>query len=229
YVPADTNHLGPDEHTEWLTVAGVVREVRFEDLAHTKTFGAIYLPAAQHVQRGLSLVVKATGDSAAAVQSLRTTAKELDPEMLLNFVQPMDEYVASSLMPRRATMLLATSFGIVSLLLAAVGIYGVLAFLVTQRFREIGIRIALGGTPGRIFTLILREGLVLLAVGLMLGLLGTSMLEEVLKNEVYGLSVMDPVVIGGVALMFGVIAMLACSIPARRATQVDAVTVLTLR
>jgi predicted permease len=229
YVPADTNHLIPDEHTEWLTVAGVVREVRFEDLAHTKTFGAIYLPADQHVQRGLSLVVKATGDSAAAVQSLRTKAKELDPEMLLNFVQPMDEYVASSLMPRRATMLLATSFGIVSLLLAAVGIYGVLSFLVTQRFREIGIRIALGGTPGRIFTLILREGLVLLAVGLMLGLLGTSMLEEVLKNEVYGLAVMDPVVIGGVALMFGAIAMLACSIPARRATQVDAVTVLTLR
>jgi len=110
-----------------------------------------------------------------------------------------------------------------------VGIYGVLAFFVTQRFREIGIRIALGSTPARTFALILHEGLVLLVVGVMLGVLGVRSLEQVLQNQLYGLAVMDPTAIAAVALLFAVIALAACSIPARHATQVDPVTVLNLR
>jgi ABC-type antimicrobial peptide transport system permease subunit len=149
--------------------------------------------------------------------------------MLLNDVRKMDKYVAASLMPRRAVMLLAASFGIVSLFLAVVGIYGVLAFFVTQRFREIGIRIALGSTPARIFALILREGLVLLVVGVVLGVLGVRSLEQVLQSQLYGLAVMDPTAIAAVTLLFAVVALAACSIPARRATQVDPVTVLNLR
>ena len=229
YIPADTNDYPPNEHTQWLTVVGVVHEVRVEDLARMTTFGAIYLPAAQYVQRGLSLAIKTTRDSASAVSAVRAKVRELDPEMLLSDIRPMNEYVAASLMPRRAVMLLAASFGVVSLFLAVVGIYGVLAFFVTQRFREIGIRIALGSTPARTFALILHEGLVLLVVGVMLGVLGVRSLEQVLQNQLYGLTVMDPTAIAAVALLFAVIALAACSIPARHATQVDPVTVLNLR
>src|SRR5207244_1882990 len=105
--------------------------------------------------------IKTAGDATAVLRTLRARVKELDPEMLLGFVRPMNEYTASSLMPRKTTMLLATSFAAVSLFLSAVGIYGVLAFFVTQRFREIGIRIALGSTSFRIFALMLREGILL--------------------------------------------------------------------
>src|SRR5207253_956636 len=105
-------------------------------------------------------------------------------------------------------------------------IYGVLAFLVTQRFREIGIRIALGSTSFRIFALILREGIGLVAAGLILGLIATGTLEQVLQSQVYGLAAMDPRVIGLAMIVLASIALAACSIPARRATHVDPVTVL---
>jgi putative ABC transport system permease protein len=108
---------------------------------------------------------------------LRARVAELDAGMLLMNVRTMDEYEALWLMPRRAEMVLATSFGIVSLFLSAIGIYGVLAFLVTQRSREIGIRIALGCTKSGIFALVVREGLVLVAGGLCLGFAGTLALQ----------------------------------------------------
>jgi predicted permease len=227
YEPDNPKELvTTDEHTKWLTVVGVVREVRMEDLARTPTVGAYYYPAAQQVVRGLTLTLKTTGDTAAALRTLRERVRELDPEMLLGFVRPMNEYTASSLMPWKTTMLLATSFGAVSLFLSAVGIYGVLAFFVTQRFREIGIRIALGSTPFGIFALMLREGILLVASGLILGLLGTNALQQVFQNRIYGLQAMDPVVIGLVMIVLGSTALAACSIPARRATQVDPVAVL---
>ena len=122
--------------------------------------------------------------------------------------------------------MLATSFGLLSLLLSAVGIYGVLAYLVTQRSREIGIRIALGSTTRGIFKLVLREGLWLVMGGLVLGLAGAVGLRRALESQVYGLGVMDPVVIGAVVVSLGMIGLIACLLPARRATRVDPVTVL---
>ena len=124
-------------------------------------------------------------------------------------------------------MLLAISFGFISLFLSSIGIYGVLAYLVTQRTREIGIRIALGSTARGIFKLVLREGLLLVACGLVLGLVGTVALRRSLQSEIYGLGAMDPVVMGIVMATLGIIAVAACSLPARRATQVDPVAVLT--
>ena len=123
-------------------------------------------------------------------------------------------------------MVLATAFGIVSLFLSAVGIYGVLAYLVTQRSREIGIRIALGSTARGIFQLIAKEGLWLVATGLALGFAGTMVLRRTLQSQIYGLGAMDPAVIAIVMLTLGVIALTACALPARRATRVDPVAVL---
>ena len=160
------------------------------------------------------------------MRTARAELKKVDPAILLANVRTMTEYTSQSLMSRRAAMLLATSFGVVSLFLSAIGIYGVLAYLVTQRSREIGIRIALGSTRRGIFNLILREGLWLIGIGLVLGLAGIAALRRALESQIYGLGVMDPVVIGIVVITLAMIALAACSLPARRATRVDPVTVL---
>jgi putative ABC transport system permease protein len=123
-------------------------------------------------------------------------------------------------------MVLAASFGFVSLFLSAIGIYGVLAFLVSQRSREIGIRIALGSTQRGIFVLVVREGLALVGIGLCLGVVGTVALRQVLQSRIYGLGPMDPIVMGTVMIVLTLIALTAASLPARRATRVDPLTVL---
>jgi len=227
YVPDTPQDLtGPNDHTKWLTVVGVVGTIRLEDLAQRSTAGAYYFPTAQDVQRGFSLAIKTTGDPTDTIRALRARIKELDRTMLLSFVRTMDEYTALSLNQRRTTMLLATGFAIVSLFLSAIGIYGVLSFLVTQRFREIGIRIALGSPSLGIFALVLREGALLVAGGLVVGLIGTAWLDQVLQNQIYGLRTLDSVVTAIVITILGTIALAACWLPARRAMRVDPVTVL---
>ena len=113
-----------------------------------------------------------------------------------------------------------------ALFLAAVGIYGVLAYLVAQRRREIGIRVALGSTRAGIVKLVLREGVVLVGIGLILGVAGAVSLRTVVTTEIYGVGPLDPLVIGSVAIVFGVVSLAACVLPARRAMQVDPAIVL---
>jgi ABC-type antimicrobial peptide transport system permease subunit len=180
----------------------------------------------QSVPPGLVVAIKTVGDQAAVVRSVRAALRTIDPAMPLSNVRTMTEYTERSLMSRRAAMLLAASFAVVSLFLTVIGIYGVLAYLVTQRAREIGIRVVLGSTPRGILQLVLREGVLLVASGLLLGLVGTAALRRVLESQIYGLGVMDPVVLVLVTLIFGLIALAACSLPARRAVQVDPVGVL---
>jgi predicted lysophospholipase L1 biosynthesis ABC-type transport system permease subunit len=215
------------EHTRWLTVVGVVRDVRLEDLAgKSGTIGSYYLPAAQEIARGLTLAIKTATNPESVMPTVRAEIKKVDPQMPLPNVRTMTEYTALSLVPRRAAMLLATSFALASLLLSAIGVYGVLAYLVTQRSREISIRIALGSTARGIFNLVLREGSVLVGVGLALGVAGAAALRGALQGQLYGLTSMDPLVNGLVLATMGAVALVACSLPARRATQMDPVTLL---
>jgi predicted permease len=223
--------LKPGPNTRWLTIVGVVREVQLEDLAgRPGTVGATYFPVAQETARtqprGLVVAIKAAGDPSAVLRSVRAELNKIDPAMPLSTVRTMTEYISLSLMSRKAAMMLAISFGLVSLFLSAIGIYGVLAYLVTQRSREIGIRIALGSTTQRIFRLVLREGLWLVAGGLVLGFAGAFALRRALESQIYGLGALDPMVIGLVVVTLGLIALAACSLPARRATRVDPVSVL---
>jgi predicted permease len=220
--------LNIDANTRWLTVVGIVREVQLEDLAgRPTTVGAYYFPAAQVVPRGMTLAIKtATSDPAAILPALRKELTRIDPAMPLADVRTMPERMALSLTSRRAAMLLAVFFGAVSLFLSAVGIYGVLAYLVTQRSREIGIRVALGSTTAGIFRLVLREGAGLVTTGLTLGLAGTAALRRALESQVYGLGVMYPAVIALVMTILGIVALAASALPARRATQLDPVIVL---
>jgi ABC-type antimicrobial peptide transport system permease subunit len=122
--------------------------------------------------------------------------------------------------------MLALAFGGLALFLSAIGIYGVLAYLVAQRRREIAIRMALGSTGAGVVRLVLREGLVLVAIGLAAGFAGAAGLQKAIANQIYGVRPLDPLVIGGVTVLLGAIALAACALPARRATRVDPIEVL---
>jgi ABC-type antimicrobial peptide transport system permease subunit len=127
---------------------------------------------------------------------------------------------------RRTSLMLALAFGSLALFLSAVGIYGVLAYLVAQRRREIAIRVALGSTAAGVLKLVLREGLVLVALGLAAGFAGAAALQKAVTSQIYGVRPLDPLVIGGVTVLLGAIALAACVLPTRRAARVDPVAVL---
>ena len=123
-------------------------------------------------------------------------------------------------------MLLANAFGVVALFLASLGVYGVLAYLVAQRTREIGIRVALGSTRVGILRLVLREGFELVAIGLVMGFVGAAFLQQAVASELYGLRPLDPLVLAGVMALLASVALAACAVPARRATRVDPIVAL---
>jgi ABC-type antimicrobial peptide transport system permease subunit len=138
----------------------------------------------------------------------------------------MQTRVEHALVDRKSPMLLSLSFGAVALFLSAIGIYGVLAYLVTQRRKEIGIRIALGSSAGAVFELVLREGLVLIGVGFALGAVGAVLLRRSLESQLFGVTATDPLVLAVVTVVLATVAVLACAFPARRATRIDPIVAL---
>jgi ABC-type antimicrobial peptide transport system permease subunit len=151
----------------------------------------------------------------------------VDPEPQLYDIFSMPERVEKSLNPRKTPMMLALGFGAIALFLASLGLYAVLAYQVAQRAREIGIRMALGSDAGRILTLVLREGLVLVLVGLAIGLAGALALRSIIASQLYGVGPLDPSVLGLVTVVLAIASVIACLAPARRATRVDPVIALT--
>lgn len=227
YEPNVASLTKTDEHTRWFRVVGVVRAVRLEDLAGKGNLeGVYYFPYSQDTSNTYTLAIRTAGDSAAIIPIIRAKMTEVDPELALFDIRTMAMRAELSLSSRRTSMLLAVGFGVLALFLAAVGIYGVLAYLVTQRRREIGIRIALGSTQHGIVKLVLREGFVLVGIGLILGIAGAMGLRTVLATEIYGIGPLEPPVIASVAALLVIVALVACVQPARRAVQVDPAIVL---
>jgi predicted permease len=212
------------------TVVGVVRDVRFESLAGpAESVGAAYFPHAQapaSIGRLRWIAIKTASGSPAVMRAVRSAMMSIDRDLPLADIQTMSERTWRSLIAQKLAVGLAGTFGVVALFLSMLGIYGVLAYVVARRTREIGIRIALGSTRRGIFQLVFREGLTLVAAGLVLGLLGALAVGRVLEGQVFGVRPTDPLVLGTVALATGVIALLACVSPAHRATRVDPVNVL---
>jgi ABC-type antimicrobial peptide transport system permease subunit len=169
----------------------------------------------------LSLAVKTVGDPLTVVPQVRRVVGTIDPELPLYNVRTMDDRIDGTLTDRRTPMILAVVFGTVALFLAAIGLYGVLAYQVTQRTKEIGIRMALGSDPRGIFGLVLREGLTVLVAGFAVGVAGAYAIRRTMETQLYGIGAMDPMVFGLVGGVLAVVALIACSVPARRAARID--------
>jgi predicted permease len=228
YQPSDSKDLMKiDEHTVWFTVVGVAKTLRYEHMDNTgATVGAFYFPISQRADDGFTFALKTSGDEDSAVRGLRTEISRLDPDLAVFNVHSMSERIDLSLASRRTSMLLANAFGGVALFLATLGIYGVLAYLVAQRTREIGIRMALGSTRASILRLVLLEGFELVLIGLVLGIIGAASLQKVVATEIYGVRALDPLVLTSVMALLAIVALAACAVPARRAMRVDPIVAL---
>jgi predicted permease len=219
--PEDVVKPGPN--VIWLQVVGVVGGVKLQGLVEGENAraGAYYFPYAQSPSRGIGLAIRTAGQPTILTAALRESLASIDPELALYDVRTMTERVERSLDRRRTPMLLSLAFAAIALLLAAIGIYGVLAYQVSQRTREIGIRMALGSDARRVMRLVLSEGIVLVAAGLVAGLAGAFALRSVIASELYAVNPLDPVVIGVVTVVLGVTAGVACIGPTRRAASVN--------
>lgn len=208
----------------WQTVVGVVGEVKQIGLVADRPVGGVYYyPMGQNPAIGLTFVVRTAGEPGGMTAALRQTIAATDPELPVYRVRTYEEVISDSLLMRRWPMLVTTAFAIVALLLAAIGLYGVLAYVVSQRSRELAIRMALGGAPARVMRLVAREGFALVAVGLLGGGLGVALLQRAVTSLLYGVEPGDPRVLTLAGLLLGVMAAGACAIPAWRVTQVDPV------
>jgi predicted permease len=204
-----------------FTIVGVVGTINAIDLGQPVTKERIYYPVAQQARPSMALTLKSGVDPQTLVPQLRQAVQSLDPEQPLADVRTMDEWVVRSLEVRRTPMMLLALFGAVALILSAIGIYGVLAFGVAQRVREFGIRQALGADRRSILRLVLSQGLRTAGIGLVLGLAGAIGLTRFLQSMLFGVGTYDVPVFAGVTLLLLAVAILACYIPARRATDVD--------
>src|SRR4029077_10283091 len=167
------------------------------------------------------LAVRTFGDPVSMTKSITAVVRSVDPNLPLDQVKTMDQLVDESLASDRFSTVLFGGFAGVALLLAAIGIYGVMSFTVAQRTHEIGLRMALGAGPNQVLRLVLKEGMLLAFAGLVVGLAGTYFVGRVMKTLLYQVNAMDPAAISGVTGVLLLSAFCACYIPARRATQVD--------
>jgi predicted permease len=214
----------PGENVTWHRVVGVVGSIRQRGLVEADDrIGAYYFPYRQNPWRYLTFVIRSERSKESVANEVRAAVAATDPELPLFDLLTMEERVDRSLVARKTSILLAASFGAVALFLAAVGIYGVLAYLVSQRTREIGIRMALGGTTRSAFELVLREGATIVSLGLALGLGGAFLLGGVLERHLYGVGATDPTVLAAVAGLLAAVALLASAIPALRAASIHPV------
>ena len=209
---------GPDERRSPVTVVGVAADAQVMALGERAT-PYLYVPFAQRYVSRVSLAVKTTG--ASAIPQIRALVREMNPSLPVSQALPLSEVIAVGLIPQRIAAGVAGSLGIVCLLLAAIGIYGVTSYSVNRRVREIGIRVALGADHRSVLRLILRQGLVLTLVGVGIGLAAGAVVSQVMRSLLLGAAALDPVTFGGGALLFVLVALAASYFPARRATKVD--------
>jgi len=219
---------GQDEIDEenYYTVVGVVETIRQNELTTTEHSGAYYFTYRQLPFGDVDVVARSGGSATGLTPLIRDAVGRLDPELPLYRVTTMEERVAASLASERTAVLLLLVFASVALLLAVVGIYGMLAYAVAQRRREIGIRKALGSGPDGVFRLVVREGLALTGAGLAIGGVVTLVAVRFIRSLLFGVEPTDPLVLGGVALLLTLVAVTACLVPAYRAARTDTVSAL---
>jgi len=205
---------------EWMTIVGVVGGIKHGALGE-KLQPHIYTPLTQSPTVLVKLAIRTEGSPSSAIGAVRAAVSGLDPDIPMYSIRPMNEVIGRTLNSQRLMNLLLTSFSVLALLLAAVGIYGTMSLYVGSRKNEFGIRLALGAQPGVLLRLVLREGMLLIAAGIVIGVGGALLLTRAMVSLLFEVSPTDPVVFTGVPLLLILVALAACFIPARRASRVD--------
>lgn len=200
-------------------IVGIVGDTRQQFLMDT-VYPQIYQPYAQTPTLRLSIMLRTTGVSL-NMAALSNAAHAVDPEFPINYMYPIDQGLDGSLTTYRSTITIFSVFSVIALLLAVMGIYGVMAYNVSQRTGEIGVRIALGASHANILQLVLKQGIRLTVIGLILGLVGAMALGQYISTQLYETSPYDPITLIIISAILATAAMLACLLPARRATKVD--------
>jgi putative ABC transport system permease protein len=203
-----------------MTIVGVVGNIKSDgfdkpDQPH------LYLPILQNVGYAMAIYLRTDGHSAGLTQSLRAQVQAVDPNLPIFGERTLEQVVSESLAQRRFAMQVVGLFGLLAMLLAGIGIYGVMAYAVSQRTREIGIRIALGANRRAILGWVFRQGMTLIVVGVGLGLIGAFAFTRLLRSLLFGVAPTDLMTYVALAALLALVALLACYIPARRATKVD--------
>jgi putative ABC transport system permease protein len=206
-----------------VTVVAVVGDEKYDSIRGTPS-PEVYFPVTQELDNvfyPLNIVVRSAAAPETVLSGIRTSLHDIDSELSLFHPRTMDQVIADNMQDTSMQTVLLGSFAALGLLLSAVGIYGVMAYLVTQRTHEIGVRLALGAQRGNILQLVLGRGAKLTVAGIAIGLAATFALTRLLSAELFGVSATDPLTFAGVALLLALVALAACYIPARRAMRVD--------
>ena len=209
-----------DSKSPWLTIAGVVGNIKTDgfELPDQPHF---YVPILQNPGYAMAVYVRTTVDPTSLTQAVRQQVQAVDPNLPLFGERAMDDLVASSLAQRRFALQVVGLFAVLAMLLAGIGIYGVMAYAVNQRTREIGIRLALGASRGAILRWVFKQGMWVTLVGMAVGVLGALAATRLLRSLLFGVAPTDLITYVCLVVLLVVVALLACYIPARRATKVD--------
>lgn len=212
--------LRMDSRGDYLEVIGIARDIKYRELAEPPLFYG-YRPLAQRYRASLTLLVRTSGDPGAVINRARAEVRAIDSNLPLTSVRTMREHLRLPLAPAKLFAWLSGAFGVLALLIAVIGLYGVMAYLVSHRTREIGVRMALGAQSGDVLRLILLEGLTLVGTGIFIGLVVSFAATRLLSSALYGVSATDPLTFAVVAALLIAVTMLACYFPARRAMKID--------
>ena len=208
------------EDPAWCEIVGIVGDVRYDNLtAEAEPF--VYYPHPELTYEAMTIVIRTAGDPAEMAPVVRREIAALDPDQPISDVRTMTQVMAQTVARARFNTLLLSVFAGLATLLAAIGIFGVMSYSVQLRTREIGLRMALGAQPRRVLMLVLRQGMLLTVVGIVVGLAGALALSRVMSGLLYGVGATDPATFAAIVVVLGVVALIACYIPARRATRVD--------
>ena len=214
---------GTDPKAPVLTVLGVVGRVKMEGLNQDSNRVQGYFPFAQMPFSGMTVITKTSADPNQLIAALREQVKAVDPDQPIYNIRTMDEIRSESVAPERLNLTLLSLFAGIALVLAVVGIYGVMSYTVTQRTHEIGIRMAIGAQPRDVFKMVIGQGMMLALMGVAFGLVGAFALTRLMATMLFGIEPTDPATFASISVLLTCVALVACYIPGRRATKVDPV------
>jgi predicted permease len=224
--------INMDREPRWMAIVGIVGDVRHQAL-NTDAEPQVYIPERQGflalgtgLGRTLSLMVRTSLDGVSIAPAIRAAVSALDPQQPTGAIRTMDDMIGESVGTYRLNFLLVSAFAGVALLLTAAGLYGVMAYLVAQRTREIGVRMALGASQAQVMALVIRQAGLMTIAGVAAGIPCALMLARAMRTMLFGVSAADPAVYGAVTVLLVAVALSAAAIPSRRATRIDPLTAI---